>query len=426
MFKPPFLVGTPDNIDIIRSGLFEKQDGEIKHLFFKLANGKYRKIGSIGRRTIDFLTENEISNNAATLFQPYRDTLKNLNIETTLPGSPAMSDTWNGKQVWVSDGTYWYLFSVVPFDASKFPLFMNGEIISSFDPQATPPSYITFQRPINAKLFYYGVENISQDAPASFKNVNIQNAPTITGAIVVPMGDVFFGKDATVTKEPPKATKSSEKKKSSGPSSSEVETPSVGTDDFAAFLPVGDSGDGEGTKGAPVAEVAAEEVPQVFISLLPTKVPASPSPQKSLVEGNWVKVREVPISAKDFAGNLVLHTLSPDTYPFGKEVRICFNCATELVLRHAPKLKKYKEFYSPVTGVERWNGRFIYKESASKNAVDLKNTDLKVDTPDSKIWGTPPSDVGLYIRESIDYPLELQIRINIDGAGQWIFGVLTR
>jgi hypothetical protein len=423
MFRPPFIIGnlTVENVEAMRGYLFE-DDNDV---YFRLSSGSYNKVGESGT-TLGFATDVEKKENVDNLKPFTKDMEDFLDGKVMVINNEA--NAWkNKKEKWIQEGSYLYHFLAEDENTAEneFNVFIKGKIAKVF----SPTKGIEFTQPIDAYLFYYGFVVKTDNMPNLDSGVTIekQSPPYAFGTAVIPLGDVFFGSPATVPTPAAKPAESPEMEKSSGPSSPEVKTSSTNTDDFAAFLPVGDSGDGKGTKGAPAAEVATEEVPQVFISLLPTKVPVSSFLQKSLVDDDWVKVREVPISAKDFAGNLVLHTLSPDTYPFGKKVRICFNCATELVLRYAPKLKEYKEFYSPVTGVERWNGRFIYKESASKNAVDLKNPDLEVNTPGNDIWETPPTAIGLYIRMSGDKPLELQIRINISkDAGTWIFGVLTR
>ncbi len=434
MFRPPFVIGDEKLVwEELKSRIFK--EGEF--LFFKIDDNNVRKIGQDYKFFIDFSNKSEVKPNGPGLVQ------YNGNMHLFDEGLITVDNDeflkWNDSTIWVSSGRYSYLFQIGTLVDGKIPLFIPGSILSSFDVDTN--SSVSFRTPIEAKLFFYGITSISEEQPKKFDKTTVKDVIIPNDKIVRDAGDIFFG-----ALPPEKNTTVTSKKNTSEISSSNGVV--ANKNGFLTETETGDTGasgtlsggagyeaesGGEEPSGvddddaASDAEEPEEQPKEIFISLLPPKLVAPAAAPILLPDDTWVKIDARPFAARDLAGSLVLHTLAPDNYPFGAKVSMCFNCATELVLRFAPDLKKLGEFYNPTTGVERWNGRFVYKPETSLPLIDLKNDKTGVNPLTPEVWGTPPLENGVYVRKSIETPLELQILVIIDAdAGEWIFGVLTR
>lgn len=433
MFRAPFIVGelTEKNAKGIESRLFTDDD----KIYFRRNDGFYNIVGEDGD-DVTFVAK-VTTKGVVTGLAPFNGNIQNfINGKLVIPKDEAQK--WKGgKSIWITDGKFGYNF--IANDENKDDTLIGVFIKGTINQVLSMTKGIQFLKPIDAFLFYHGFVNKSDSIPSMFEQSNLtsMNEPYDFGNSAIPFGDVFFGEAASSTKSQTKPAKTTKKKKAkpTEPSSNNQNaSPSENTiaDSNGFSVPAtsaednmsGDEQGGESTGG--VSESVAEPK-EIFISLLPPIAAAPAAAPILLPDDTWIKIDARPFAARDIAGSLVLHTLAPDNYPFGAKVSMCFNCATELVLRFAPDLKKFGEFYNPTTGVERWNGRFVYKPETSLPLIDLKNDKTGVNPLTPEVWGTPPLENGVYVRKSIETPLELQILVIIDAdAGEWIFGVLTR
>lgn len=417
MLRPPFVIGDPEDAsNDLKTKIFK----EGKLLYFQIGVGKYVKIGEDEPYSVTF-SEREVVNKQASNLSEFDEPEKVADDTAVVVFVNDISNEWSDKAKWIFDGAYWHLFKTNPLkDSYKIPVWIDGKIVSSFDPNAK--SSVTFSAPIDAKLFYYGFEDAKNTAPSGFNTKTVKPFSFQKGD-VRNAGDLFFEGASSTSSTPPKSPpKKSTPKKSTKQSSSSSEA-SSSTQTAPQAAPSVTDTVAVGSDGFEVAETEEAAAPIVFnISLLPP--PVASTAAKSTLSKAWKMVGNAKVNVRDFAGNLVLHNKNPDTYPFGVKVSMCVDVLRELVLSTAPAMKTFSEFYDATYGVQRWNGRFICKMDAVNNPFDIKDSNVTVSGYATLLTNVPPEN-AIFSRISRDNPLELELLLKESGD-YWIYGILTR